>query len=194
VGGQMRAMADLVNAGKIRAVGVSNFSAGKMREAHAALAKHGIRLASNQVRYSLLDRRMEVNGVLSAAEELRMTVIAYSPLAQGLLTGKYHDNPEAIRAKPGYRKFMGAFSAKGLRRSRPVIDALRNIAAVHKVHPAQVALNWAVSRNGERVVAIPGATKQKHARLNARAAAFTLTPQEIELLDGLSAPFRYKPL
>lgn len=194
VRGQMRAMADLVNAGKIRSVGVSNFSASRMRKAHAALAGHGIRLASNQVRYSLLDRRIETNGLLRAAEELRITLIAYSPLAQGLLTGKYHDDPSAIRGKPGYRKFMGAFSARGLARSRPVVDALRQIGTAHGVHPAQVALNWTVTRHGERVVAIPGATRERHARLNAQAVAFSLTPAEIDLLDGLSAQFRKKSI
>ena len=94
---QMDAMAGLVKGGKIRYIGVSNFSAAKMRRAHAALAKHGLPLASNQVRFNLLDRRLGKNGVLDAAKELNISLIAYSPLAPGLLTGKFHNNPESVK-------------------------------------------------------------------------------------------------
>ena len=85
----MDRLADAVEAGKVKAVGVSNYSAAQMREAHAALAKRGIPLASNQVEYSLLHRQPEANGVLDACRELGITLIAYSPLAGGALTGKY---------------------------------------------------------------------------------------------------------
>ncbi|MEE9285392.1 MAG: aldo/keto reductase, partial [Dehalococcoidia bacterium] len=85
----MQALADAVKAGKIRAVGVSNYGASKMRRAHEALARRGVPLAANQVRYSLLDRRPETNGVLDACRQLNVTLIAHTPLAQGLLTGKY---------------------------------------------------------------------------------------------------------
>ena len=84
---QMKGMAQLVRAGRIRAVGVSNFSARQMQEAHAALAAEGIPLASNQVRFSLLDRSIETNGVLEAARRLGVTIIAWSPLAQGCSPG-----------------------------------------------------------------------------------------------------------
>ncbi len=79
----MDKVADAVEAGKVKAVGVSNYSAKQMREAHTALAKRGIPLASNQVEYSLLHRQPEVNGVLDACRELGITLIAYSPLAGG---------------------------------------------------------------------------------------------------------------
>ena len=85
----MDQLADAVEAGKIKAVGVSNYSVEQMREAHAALAKRGIPLASNQVEYSLLKRQPEVDGVLDACRELGITLMAYSPLAGGMLTGKY---------------------------------------------------------------------------------------------------------
>ena len=85
----MDQLADAVEAGKVKAVGVSNYSVEQMREAHAALAKRGIPLASNQVEYSLLHRQPETNGVLDACRELGITLIAYSPLAGGRLTGKY---------------------------------------------------------------------------------------------------------
>ena len=82
-----KAMAKLVKENKIRYVGVSNFSAAKMRSAWETLQKHGIPLVSNQVRYSLLDRKIESNGILQTAKELGITIIAYSPLAQGLSPG-----------------------------------------------------------------------------------------------------------
>ena len=87
VAAQANAMADLVQAGKTRTVGVSNFSAKRMRAFHDVLARRGVPLVSNQMQYSLLDRRIESNGVLAAAKELGITIIAYSPLAQGLLSG-----------------------------------------------------------------------------------------------------------
>ena len=102
---EMEAMADLVEAGKIRAVGVSNFSAERMRRAHAALARRGVPLASNQVKYSLLDRAIERNGVLDAAKELGVTIIAYSPLEMGLLTGKFHRDADLLRRIPIGRRF-----------------------------------------------------------------------------------------
>jgi aryl-alcohol dehydrogenase-like predicted oxidoreductase len=108
VGAQMDAMADLVDARKIRTVGVSNFSARATRAAHAALSRRGHPLVSIQVRYSLLDRKIESNGVMAAAKELGITVIAYSPLEQGLLSGKYHDDPSLARTLTGPRRFMGA--------------------------------------------------------------------------------------
>src|SRR5439155_10954472 len=85
----MDAFAAALDAGHIRAVGVSNFRASEMREAHAALARRGVPLATNQVHYSLLHRAPEVDGVLDACRDLEVSLLAYSPLEQGLLTGKY---------------------------------------------------------------------------------------------------------
>ena len=103
----MGGLADAVAAGKARAVGVSNFSATEMREAHAALARRGVPLASNQVRYSLLHRAPEVDGVLDACGELGVTLLAYSPIAQGILTGKYAPGralrPACGPATPSFR-------------------------------------------------------------------------------------------
>jgi aryl-alcohol dehydrogenase-like predicted oxidoreductase len=103
---QMEAMADLLDAGKIRAAGVSNFSADGMRRAHEALKRRGYALASNQVKYNPVDRRIEQNGVMKAAKELGVTIIAYSPLAQGLLTGIYHRDTAAIDRLPMIRRRM----------------------------------------------------------------------------------------
>jgi aryl-alcohol dehydrogenase-like predicted oxidoreductase len=184
---QMEAMADLVEAKKIHHVGVSNFSAAKMRLAHDELGRRGIPLASNQVRYSLLDRSIERNGILEAARELGISIISYSPLAQGILTGRYHENPSLIKTKPGFRKYLSSFRAKGLEKSRPVVEALREVAAKHGRTPAQVALNWLVHFQGQTVVAIPGATKAPQAQENAASQAFALTKDEMDYLDRVSA-------
>jgi aryl-alcohol dehydrogenase-like predicted oxidoreductase len=187
---QVEAMAQLVEAGRIRAVGVSNFSARAMRRAARVLERHGLSLASNQVRYSLLDRRIENNGVLAAARELGATVIAYSPLAQGVLSGTFHRDPDRVRQLAGPRRFMGPFRPRGLRRSAPVVAALEAVAAERQVTPAQVALRWLVDAHGETVVAIPGASNERQARENAGALGFELRPEEIETLDRASRAFR----
>jgi aryl-alcohol dehydrogenase-like predicted oxidoreductase len=189
VGAQAEAMAKLVQEGKVRTVGVSNFSARKMRAMHAALAQRGLPLVSNQMHYNLLDRRIESNGVLAAAKELGITLIAYSPLAQGLLSGKFHDEPALVRTRVGPRRFMPKYRPSGLARSRPLIDALREIATAHGVTASQVALNWLVHFHGDTVVAIPGATKRQHAEENTGALGFTLTPDELRRIDELSRPF-----
>ncbi len=118
---EMAAMAALVTEKKTRAVGVSNFGEKRMRRACAALAAKGLALASNQMKYNLLDRRIERNGVLAAAKELGITIIAYSPLEQGLLTGKFHDDPSSIS---GPRKVLPAFRSRGLEKSRPLVEEL----------------------------------------------------------------------
>ena len=188
IAAQMNAMAHLVDAGKIRAVGVSNFSAKRMRAAHAALAVRGIPLASNQMLYSLLDRRIETSGVLDAAKELGVTIIAYSPLAQGILSGKFHSDPSLV-AGSGMRRFRGDFRPSGLARSRPLIDELARIAAQRQATSAQVALSWTIQFHGSTVVAIPGATKERHVADNVGAMRLLLTADELGSLDERSRPF-----
>ncbi len=191
VAAQMKAMAGLVRRGQIRAVGVSNFDLRRMRAARRALAAEGLPLASNQVRYSLLDRRIETDGILDDALAEGTAVIAYSPLAQGLLSGRFHPGGTAPPRRPtGIRRRLAAFGRRGLQRSRPVVDALREIAAARDATPAQVALNWLITARGEGVVAIPGASSSGQARQNAAALAFRLSAAEVETLDRVSAPFR----
>jgi aryl-alcohol dehydrogenase-like predicted oxidoreductase len=187
---EMDAMARLVRAGKIRSVGVSNYSAAGMRRAHEALAAHGLGLASNQVRYSLLDRRIETNGVLETARRLGITIIAYSPLAQGLLSGKFHDRPEAVRERPGPRRWLPGFRGRGLERSRPVIEALRRISGRLDATPSQVALAWLIRMHGDTVTAIPGATRPGHAEEAAGAMRVELASDDLRRLDEVSRPFR----
>jgi len=187
---QMRAMADLVAAGHIQTVGVSNFFAGRMRAAHRALAAYGIPLVANQVRYSLLHRGIETNGVLDAAKELGITIIAYSPLAQGVLSGKFHRDPALIRARPGPRRWLADFRRRGLERSRPVVLALEEIAAARGATPSQVALAWILQFLGDVVVAIPGATSAAQAKEDAAAARLRLDAAELTRLDEVSRRFR----
>jgi aryl-alcohol dehydrogenase-like predicted oxidoreductase len=187
---EMEAMAGLVAAKKIRTVGVSNFSAAQMRRAHAALARHGIPLASNQVRYSLVDRRIETNGILDAARGLGVTIIAYSPLGQGILSGRFHDDPTLIRKRVGPRRYMPLFRSRGLARTRPLVDELRAIAGARGVTASQVALSWLVHFHGETVVAIPGASRTGHAEEAAGAIGCRLSAGEMARLDELSRSFR----
>ena len=186
---EMDAMARLVKENKIKYVGVSNFSASQMRSAWEALQKHGIHLISNQVRYSLLDRKIESNGILQTAKELGISIIAYSPLAQGLVTGKFHDNPQLLK-NIGMRKYTPQFKPSGLEKSRPVIKCVQELALKYDVSPSQIALNWLINFHGETVVAIPGATKESHAKENTGAMTFTLSTEDLALLDNKSSIFR----
>jgi aryl-alcohol dehydrogenase-like predicted oxidoreductase len=188
---QMRAMAGLVRAGKITAVGVSNFSARQMIAAGEALRAQGVALASNQVPISLLDRRVEASGVLAAARDLGVTLIAYSPLAQGLLTGKYHDRPDLVAALPVWRRYHPrpsgrVFGPHNLARIRPLIEELRAVAATHDASIAQVALAWLVTYYGETVVAIPGATRPEQAAESAAAMDLRLSVAELARIDRSS--------
>lgn len=180
---EMNAMADLVEAGKIKSVGVSNFNPARMRRAYDALDKRGLPLALNQVRYSLIHREIETDGTLETARELGVTIVAYTPLGSGILSGKYHKNPELLEQKTGLRKNL---LKRKIERTRMLIAALDEIAVTHDVTVAQVALNWVIHFNGEIVVTIPGATKVRQAQESAGAMNFVLSANELEKLDQIS--------
>ena len=184
---EMEAMAELVEEGKIRAVGVSNFSAEQMRRAHRALQKRGLPLAVNQVQYNLYNRKIETNGVLDAAKELGVTITAWSPLASGLLTGKFHKDPEILKQTPFGRRMR---LRREIERSRPLIQALEEVALKHDATPAQIALNWLIYFQGETVVAIPGASKVKQAEESALSMNFRISDDDLARLDELSSVFR----
>jgi len=186
---EMEAMAQLVKEQKIRYVGVSNFSADQMKTAWEVLQKHDIHLVSNQVRYNLLNRKIESNGIMQMAKELGITIIAYSPLAQGLVTGKFHDNPGLLK-NIGMRKYSSSFKPAGLEKSRPLVKTVQELASKYGVTSSQIALNWLVTFHGDTVVAIPGATKESHARENAGAMTFSLSAEDLSVLDKSSALFR----
>jgi aryl-alcohol dehydrogenase-like predicted oxidoreductase len=169
------ALADAVEAGLTRAVGVSNYNSAQMWRGHSTLAKRGILLASNQVEFHLLNRRVEREGLLKLCRELGVTLIAYSPLAKGLLTGKY--TPQA--PPPGIRSFL--FRRARLRKIQPLIQLLRAIGEAHEgKSPAQVALNWVICKGA---VPIPGAKNARQAQENAGALGWRLGDAEIAALD-----------
>ena len=186
---EMKAMTELIDRKLIKYVGVSNFSAKKMKNAWEALDKRGIPLASNQVQYSLLNRKIESNGIMETARGFGISIIAYSPLAQGLVTGKFHDNPELIK-NTGMRKYMPQFKSGGLEKSRPVIDLVKELALKYNVTTSQIALNWLINFKGNTVVAIPGATKDNHVKENTGAMSFRLSEEYMDRLDRVSAVFK----
>jgi len=184
----MDALALAVRSGKIRAVGVSNYSARLMYKAYERLARHDIPLASNQVHYSLLHRKPEANGVLEACRKLNVALIAYSPLEQGLLTGKYRiTDPGAVQV-PGIRRFMGAFRSSQRRKMEPLLQTMAAITQVHDKTIGQVALNWLLSRDA-CVIPIPGAKNARQARENAGAVGWHLTEQEFAQIDQAAQPW-----
>lgn len=169
----MDGMAECVKLGLTRTVGVSNFWESRMLRAYSALAQQGIPLASNQLPYSLLNREAEKNGVLARCKELGVRFIAYSPLAQGLLTGKYSaDNPP-----PGVR---GSSYAELLKKLPPVIKTLQEVAQTHGKTVSQVALNWVICKGA---LPIPGAKNAKQAADNAGGAGWRMSDDEVAKLD-----------
>ncbi len=182
----MDALAEAVKAGNVRAVGVSNFSATQMRRAHARLARHGIPLAANEVRYNILAREPETNGVLAACRELDVALIAHSPLVHGLLADTMQGEPVRVT---GPRRFMPAYRGERLRAIHTMAATLRGIARVHERTVAQVTLNWLLCQD-ERIIPIPGAKRAAHARANAGALGWRLSDAELAAIDRVSVRTR----
>ena len=172
----MDAMAEAAGAGLVRAVGVSNYSIAQMRAAHAQLARRGLRLATNQVKFSLLDRGPLDDGLLDAAHDLGVAIIAWGPLAKGVLSGKY----SADHRPPGLRGRR--FTRDVFSRIAPLLVTLGEIAASRGKTPAQVAINWCMAKG---TLPIPGAKTGAQARENAGALGWTLTAEEVAALDAV---------
>lgn len=174
------ALAEAVQAGLTRAVGVSNYTEEQMRRTYEVLAKRGIPLASNQVQYHLLNRKVEFNGLLKTCQDLGITLIAYSPIAKGILTGKYTpENPP-----PGVRGRM--YTRSQLQALQPLIQSMRKIGEEHGGKtPSQVALNWLICKGA---VPIPGAKNVRQASENAGALGWRLSEAEVAYLDEISQP------
>lgn len=164
--------------GLARAVGVSNYNKTQMQRAHKALAKFNVPLASNQVEYSLLDRTAEKSGLLARCLELGVRLIAYSPLAMGLLTGKY--TPEAPPSGVRARKYGNL-----LKNMQPLLRLMNEIGQDHDSKSAsQVALNWCICKG---TLPIPGAKNEQQAASNAGATGWRLTPEQVQALDDASS-------
>lgn len=181
----INALADEVKRGRIEAVGVSNYSAEQMQQAHQILADRGVKLASNQVRYSLITRQIESNGIFDTAGRLGVTILAYSPLAQGLLTGKY--TPDSSEKPTGARRLDTRFSKEGLQKIAPIISLMREFGEKHDRTIAQVALNWLIAQGN--VVAIAGAKTAAQVRQNAGALGWKLSDDEIAQLEQVTRPW-----
>ena len=164
----------LIEAGLVAHIGVSNFSAGAWQGAERAA---GMPVLSNQVQFSLLHRSPEVEMVGWAQRQGRV-VIAYSPLGQGLLSGRYQD------AVPGnFRRFRSDFRAAARARVAPLIAALKEIGDHHGATPAQVALAWLIGK--PNVIAIPGASSVRQLEENAAAGDLLLSQEESQRLGNL---------
>lgn len=178
----MNALADAVDQGKVLAVGVSNYTASQMRQAHDLLRRRGVPLAVNQVRYSLLTRQIETDGILSTARELDITILAYSPLAQGLLTGKF--SPENYQPPVGPRQWDARFKPEGLQKIAPLIQLLQQLGEKYDRTPTQVALNWLMAQGN--VIPIAGVKNAEQVRQNLGALDWSLTPEDVQTLSNAS--------
>jgi aryl-alcohol dehydrogenase-like predicted oxidoreductase len=170
------ALAAAADEGLVRAVGVSNYSALEMRSMADELERRGLRLASNQVEFSLLRRSPETSGLLQACRDLGVVLMAYSPIGQGRLSGKY----SAANPPPGKRNF----STHPMPVVERVVGELRRIGEAHGGRtPSQVALNWLMVKGA---VPIPGAKNRAQAEENAGALGWALDAEEIAALDQVA--------
>jgi aryl-alcohol dehydrogenase-like predicted oxidoreductase len=179
----MPGMRSLLDDGTIGAAGVSNYSLERWRKADAALGRAVI---SNQVDFSLA-RPGPLEDLVPFAERENRMVIAYSPLAQGLLGGKYglDNRPGGVRAT------NSLFGTENLRRVEPLLRTLRDVAAEVDAKPAQVALAWLISLPG--VVAIPGAASVEQLEFNVAAADIELSLESRNALTEAARAFRPVP-
>lgn len=176
----MGPLARLQREGLIRHVGVSNFSLDQWRRAEELL---GAPVLSNQVRYNLIDRRIE-REILPWAQQHDRLVIAYSPLQQGMLSAGY--GPDNI--PKGLRSNTAAFLPENLRRSEHLFEVLRRVADAHDANAAQVSLAWCLRR--PNVIVIPGASSVAQAESNAEAADLELTDDEDAELTAASDDYQ----
>lgn len=172
------ALVEALESGLTRAVGVSNYNSDQMLKTHEILDSHGYSLSSNQVSYHLLNRKIEQNGLLQACQDAKISLIAYSPLAQGVLTGKYSvDHP-----LPGIRGMI--YGKKLLASVQSLLQLMGKIGQSHGGKTtAQVALNWLICK---KTIPIPGAKNAHQAHDNAGALGWRLTEEEVAKLDETS--------
>ncbi len=172
----MRAMEELVDEGKVRAIGVSNFSLGRLRKAREVLKKHDI--VSDQVEYNFL-RRSPEKELIPYCQKEGLTVIAYSPLAQGLLTGKYGPGkmPNGF-----FRRAFIYFRYGKIEKITNLLEVLEEISSRNQVSISQVVLSWVIRH--ENVMAIPGAKREEHVKQNAASAELELSKEDLNMLTG----------
>ncbi len=176
----MPGMKTLLDTGRIGAAGVSNYSLARWKKADAALGRPVI---SNQVQFSLA-MADPLDDLVPFAERENRMIMAYSPLAQGLLGGKY----SAENRPGGVRATNKLFGKENLERAKPLLDTLREVASAHDVKPAQAALAWLLAL--PRVVVIPGASSVEQMEFNAAAADLDLDAGSVEALTAAARAFQ----
>ncbi|MEU9704223.1 aldo/keto reductase [Streptomyces sp. NPDC047981] len=177
------AMAELVKEGKVRQLGLSEVTGAELREAHAV---HPI--AALQSEWSLFSRDVERSAV-GAAAELGVTVVPYSPLGRGFLTGSFADATKEL-SDSDYRRHQPRFSGENAERNTALLAPLHTIAAERGAAAAQIALAWVQQRaavHGLTVVPIPGTRKRSRLLENAAATRITLTEEELAALEPIAA-------
>jgi aryl-alcohol dehydrogenase-like predicted oxidoreductase len=173
------AMAELVKAGKVRFLGLSEASAATIRRAHAT---HPI--SALQSEYSLWTRDPEAE-ILPTVRELGIGFVAYSPLGRGFLTGRFATAEDF--GEGDFRKNHPRFQGDNFTANRALVDRVRAVASDKKVTAGQLAIAWVLSR-GDEVVPIPGTTTRKHLAENIAAAEIQLTPDDLARLDAAAPP------
>lgn len=170
-----KGLAECVDSGLTKTVGVANYSTEDMLKMQAELAKYDVPLATNQCEFSIARRKPETDGLLQACRDNNIIFQSYSSLAQGRLTGKYtSENPPPKE----YR-----FSSYPMEEYEPVLNVLESIASAHKVSMSAVALNYNISKGALPVV---GLRKLEQAEQNMQALGWRLSEEEIRKIDSVS--------
>jgi aryl-alcohol dehydrogenase-like predicted oxidoreductase len=171
----MESLADAVEGGLVKAVGVSNYNISQMVRAHKALTKLGIPLTSNQIKFNLLHTAPDETGLLDKCRELGIAVIAYNPIGEGMLTGKY--SPDKPPIGPRRRRYNKEY----LEKIKPLNRLLYEIGKAHgNKTPVQVALNWIIVKGA---IPIPGTKNAQQAEENIGAMGWQLDEAEADALD-----------
>ncbi|MGA7174068.1 MAG: aldo/keto reductase [Candidatus Dormiibacterota bacterium] len=179
---QMNGMRKILSLGMSRYAGVSNFSLHRWIAAERHLGQPVI---SNQVKYNLLQRRPEENGLLEYAQKRHRVILAYSPLAQGVLSGRYR----AGHAPRDLRRGNSLFTDAALLAAVPLLETLRGIADAHRCSSSQVALAYLIAQPW--VIVIPGAKSIEQLEKNVAAADLQLTDEELLALRRAADLFQY---
>ena len=173
------AIADVYEEGLISAIGVSNYNLEQFKRAFDSLGNRGIKLSSNQMQYSLICRDHEFNGLLKLCEELKVAFLAYSPIAQGVLSGKYTPQypPRGILRSRKYRRTM-------LERLQPLIEVMTEVSEKNGGRTlAQIAINWVLSKGAIPIVGTKNVIQIKD---NIAALGWQLSDEDIAKLDDVS--------
>ncbi|CAO3586400.1 unnamed protein product [Absidia cylindrospora] len=168
------ALADAVDAGLVKTVGVSNYGLEEIKAMHAALKKRGIQLASNQVSFSLIRTIPEKSGLIQLCHDLGVAVLAYSPIGMGLLTGKFGSKGPWPKAR------NRTFSALDLDQLEKLLNTIASLSTKYDRPQSAIALNWIIAKG---VIPLAGVRTPDHVKQNATALGFALADEDIKTLD-----------